>query len=51
LNYFIGGSQQRFGDGEAERLGLEVDDELEFCRKPRRKIAWLRAAQNRLARP
>jgi hypothetical protein len=32
LDHLVGGSQQRFGDGEAERLcGLEVDDQFEFC--------------------
>jgi hypothetical protein len=30
LNYFVGGGQQRFRDGEVEGFGgLEVDDELE----------------------
>jgi hypothetical protein len=34
LDHLIGGGQQRFRNGEAERLGgLEVDDEFEFGRE------------------
>jgi hypothetical protein len=39
LNNFVGRSQQRFRDGEAERLGgLEVDDKFEFGRLYDRKV-------------
>jgi hypothetical protein len=31
LDHFVGGGQQRFRDGKAERLaGLEVDDQFDF---------------------
>jgi len=42
LNYFVGGRQQSFRDGEAERLGgLEVDDEFEFGRLQDRQVGGL----------
>jgi hypothetical protein len=45
LDYLVGGSQQRFRDGEAECFGgLEVDEQLVFRRKLHREIAWLFAA-------
>jgi hypothetical protein len=32
LDHLVGGGQQRFRDGQAERLGgLKIDDELDFC--------------------
>jgi hypothetical protein len=39
LNDLVSGGQQRFRDGEAERLGgLEVDDEFELCRLLDRQV-------------
>ena len=41
LDHFVGCGQQRFRDGEAERLGgLEVDDKLELGRLLDRQIRW-----------
>jgi hypothetical protein len=40
LDHFVGGSQQRLGDGEAEGFGgLDVDDELELRRRLNGEIA------------
>jgi hypothetical protein len=45
LNYLIGGGQQRFRDGEAERLGcFEVDRHHKFGRQLDRKLCRLGAA-------
>ena len=45
LNNLVSSGQQRFRDGEAERLGgLEVHDHLEFCRKLHRQVGRLFAA-------
>ena len=42
LDHLVGGGQERFRDGDAERLGsLEVDDEIEFCRLLDWQIGWL----------
>jgi hypothetical protein len=39
LDHFVGGGQQRFRDGEAERLGgLEVHDHLKFGRLDDRQV-------------
>jgi hypothetical protein len=47
LNYLVGGCQQRFRDGKAERLGgLEIDNELEFGRLQDRQISWFLASEN-----
>src|SRR5277367_4187872 len=44
LNYLVGGRQQRFRDGKAERLGgLEVDDKLNFCGLLDWQIGWFLA--------
>src|SRR6516164_1094912 len=43
----VGGRQQRFRDGEAERpRGLEVDDEFDFCQLLHRQVGWFLAFQN-----
>jgi hypothetical protein len=42
LDYLVGCRQQRFRDGEAERLGgLEIDDQFEFRGLLDREIARL----------
>jgi hypothetical protein len=42
LDHLVGGGQQRFGDGEAERLGgLEVDHQLELGRLRDRHLIGL----------
>jgi hypothetical protein len=42
LNYLVGGGQQRFWDGEAERLCcFEVDDQIDFCDLLYRKVGRL----------
>src|SRR5271155_4815935 len=47
LDHLVGGGQQRFRDGEAERLGgLEIDDELEPRRLHHRQVAGLFAVEN-----
>jgi hypothetical protein len=41
LDHRVSGGQQRFRDGEAERLGgFEVDDEIEFGRLLDRQVGW-----------
>jgi hypothetical protein len=41
LDHLVGSGQQRFRDGEAERLGcFEVYDKLDFCHLLDREIAW-----------
>jgi hypothetical protein len=47
----VSNSQQRFRDGEAERLrSLEIEDEFESRRLLHRKVAGLFAAQNTTGR-
>ena len=47
MNYLVGGGQQRFRDGEAERLGgLEVDYQLDFRDLLHGKIGWFLAFEN-----
>jgi len=47
LDHLVRGRQQRFRDGEAERLGgLEVDDEFEFRGLLDREIGWFLAFEN-----
>ena len=47
IDHLIRAQHDRWGYGKAERLGgLEVQDDLEFCRQLNRKIARLGAAQN-----
>src|SRR6516225_11730137 len=47
LNNLIGSSQQRFRDGDAERLGgLEVDDEFDFRDLLHGEVGRLVAFQN-----
>src|SRR5271169_2163156 len=44
LDQLVGGGQQRFRDGKAERLGgLQVDDQLDFCDLLHRQIGRLLA--------
>jgi hypothetical protein len=44
LDHLVSGGQQRFRDGQAERLGgLEVDDEFEFGRPNDRQLGRFRA--------
>jgi hypothetical protein len=41
LNDLVGGGQQRFWNGEAERFrGFEVDDQFELARLHDRQIGW-----------
>ena len=47
LDQFIGGGQQRFGDGQAERFGgLEVDHQIELGRLLDREIGGFHAIKN-----
>src|SRR5215831_5251346 len=47
LDHLVGAGEERFGDGQPERLGgSQVDHELELGRLLDRDVAWLRAAQN-----
>ena len=47
LDDLVGGSQQRFRDGEAEGLGgLEIDDQFEFCWRLHRQFAWTFTFEN-----
>src|SRR5271167_1834180 len=47
LDHLVGGRQQSFRDGKAERLGgFEVDDKLNFRSLLDRQIGWLVAFEN-----
>ena len=47
MDHLVGGGQQRFRDGEAERLGgFEVDDEFELARLHGRQIGGFFALEN-----
>ena len=47
LDYLVGNRQQRFRDGDAERLGgREIDDELELGRLHDRQVGGLGAFEN-----
>ena len=47
LDHLVGGCQQRFWDGEAERLdGLEVDHQLEFGWHLHREVGGLLALED-----
>src|SRR6516225_7653916 len=46
-DHLVGGRQQRFRDGEAEKLGrLKVDDELELGRLQHRQVGGLGAVED-----
>jgi hypothetical protein len=47
LNHLVGAQQERFGDGQPDRLGgLHIDDQLEFCRLLHRQVRGFGALQN-----
>src|SRR5271156_5580369 len=47
LDHLVGGRQQRFGDGKAERLGgLEVDDQINFGNLLHGEVGRLIAFEN-----
>ena len=47
FDHLVGGRQQRFGDGEAERLsGPAIDEQLEFDRLLDRQVGGLCAFEN-----
>jgi hypothetical protein len=51
FDHLVGGGQQRFGDGEAERLGgFEVDDQLILGRRLDRQIGRPFALEKPLSR-
>ena len=47
FDYFVSGCEQGLWNGQAEQFGgLEIDDQLEFCRLLDRMIGWLGSSQN-----
>jgi hypothetical protein len=47
LDHLVGAAEQRERECDAKRLGgLEIDDELDFCRLLNRQVGRLLALQN-----
>jgi hypothetical protein len=47
VDHLVGPCEQRFWDGESERLGsLEVDHQLKLCRLLHWEVTWLGALEN-----
>src|SRR3979490_721390 len=47
FDYLVGGGQERFREGDAERLGgLEIDDQLDLCDLLYREVRGFFALEN-----